>query len=285
MSRPLHMIAKAGRLPALAAALFMAVGPQMLQAQTDPEPTEKTEGKKGKFGIEYKLDFRPEKPRFQKDMSKARPILDQMIANKGPDNLLRDFGWKKFEADAARATAWIKACKKTPFDFLMAGMKATNKKIDKRAQAIQKIHDGIEKVYKEKKKRWDTVVAGDEALMHVLKGFLAKFGGIQVNKLFEWIAEGLEAKNMPGGSKVASGAGKALGAIGTAIAIYQFFAASDEYFEMQSLSSQMLEMLEAMAYLKVLLRQYDDLLVSQDALLADIDTAFLAHKCQKCSGD
>ena len=283
MSRPLHMILKLGRVPALAAALFMALGPQLLQAQTDPEPAEKSAEKKGKFGIVYKLEFRPEKPRYQKDMATARPMLDQMIANKGPDNLLRDIGWKKFEADAERATAWIKACRKTQFDLLIGGMKATNKKIDKQAQDIQKIHDGIEKVYKERKKRWDKLLAGDDTLVQILKGFLAKYAGIQANKFFEWVAEALAAKNMPGGS-VAKGAGKALGAIGTAIAIIQFFTASDEYFEMKYMAADMLEMLEAMAYLKVLLKQYDDLLVSQDDLLVEIDKAFLEHECQKCSG-
>ena len=275
MSSPLHILARAGRLPALAAVFFMAFGPQVLQAQTT--------NKKGKFGIEYKLEFRPEKPFYSKDMSDARPILDQMIANKGPDDFLRDFGWKKFEADAKGATAWLKACRKMQFDFLMSDMRANNEDIDKRAQAIQKIHDGIERDYNEKKARWDKVIAGDDVIEDLLLGFLAKYTGIQLNKIFETIAKALTKRGIPGGT-VTKGAGKALGVIGAAVSVFQFFSAYDGYVEMQNLYTQLLEMLEATAYLKVLLKQYDDLLVSQDDLLADIDKAFLEHKCQKCSG-
>lgn len=282
MSSYKNMIRKAAFLPALVAVFLMAFGPQILQARPD-DPKDDPKAEKGKFGIVYKLEFRPDRPRYQRDMAKARPIVDQMMANRGPDNNLRDFGWKKFEDDAGRATAWIKACQKEPFDALMAGLRATSDDTDKRAQAIQKIHDGIKKVYDGKKKRWDVLLQGDDTLIKVLKGFMAKYAGIQLNKFFEWVAEGLAARNMPGG-KVVSGAGKALGAIGTAVAIFQFFTAADEYIEMKLLYGDMLEMLETMAYLKVLLRQYDDLLVSQDDVLLEISRAFSSHKCQKCSG-
>ena len=219
------------------------------QTKTDPK-TPPEGASKSKSGMPAKPLYRPKYPVVGKEFDEARKVMDEVIKNgNGKDDFLNDKKWEKTDEDTERGKKWAAAGLTLQFTLIYGDFKSSLDKVDNRRRELEELNDKVEKKLKEKEKEFKKLTEGDDALMHILKGLGFKAGGFGLGKALEK------------GSKLMkkAHAGKLVGAAGTILGIYQFFLASDEYFNMTYILEDILELLELRAYLQGLIMQYNEL--------------------------
>ena len=226
--------------------------------------------------INFKPSYRTDRSAWNKDIRQARAILDDMAANNGQDTTLKDFNWEDLSLTAAYGETWIKKQDRVKFAEIIRSIEKSQKALEIKANEIQAVRDRIAKDLASDTARWKTLIAGDDQIVAYLETALGKkIAGTLLGEI-------LKAIGKRTGSKLVSGAGKVLGPVSTLWALFDFFDAYDEYAEMKLMLDRMLERTEIIAYLDVLLKQYDLLIAAQDKIIESLFDGYDLHSQSTC---
>ena len=127
----------------------------------------------------------------------------------------------------------------------------------------------------------DSRYAGDVPFENLIRECWKKIkiAGKIGSGIFGWLGEKISNKV---GSLLAKGAGKAIGPISTIASLYEFFAAYGDYAEMKLMLDRLLERAEMIAYLDVLLKKYDGIIVAQEKIIDELEEAYAVRANSKC---
>jgi len=218
--------------------------------------------------INFEPSFRTESSSWSTNIRLARPIIDDMTKNKGQDTMLKDFSWEDLSLSAAYGETWIKRQDRVKFTEIIHTIEKSQTALESKANDIQKIRDQIAGNLNTQVGRWETLMTGDDKVMDFLSDALGKkVGGVIIGETLKTLGKRVV-------SKLVSVAGKAIGPITTVLALFDFFDAYDEYTELELMLDKMLERTETVAYLDVLLKQYDLLIAAQDKILEDLHDSY-----------
>ncbi len=221
--------------------------------------------------ISYRPSYRSERAWWSPQVRDGRAIIDQMQANDGVDDTLRDFGWDDLELNAAYAANAIKKKDETRFKEYVREIERSQGRMESRAATIQGVRDKINKDLAQGTARWNTLMAGDDEILNYIGEALGiKAVGITMSATLQWVGKRIDSRLLRGG-------GKALGPISSALAVIRLAEAYDEKVEMELMLGQLLELTELQAYLDVLLKKYDGVLGAQDEILNGLLREF--HRC------
>jgi len=227
-------------------------------------------------GISYNMEFRAEGGAWNKSIREGRVILDEMAANKGNDNILDNFNWQNLEQKSDYAAHWIKEQDGVKFKEVLSDIEESSRALEERANQIQAIRDKVAKELAGETARWDELMVEDDKIVAYLESALGtKLGGFFLSKL-------LQAVGKKVGSSLVVIGGKALGPISTLLALVDFFEAYDEYAEMKLMLDRMLEKVEMVAYLEVLLKNYDGLISAHDQITDELIKTYSIYSKSEC---
>ena len=224
-------------------------------------------------------DYRTADVSWNKLSREAREIQDEMLVHKGNDKTLAAFSIDEFSNRADFAELWAKKQDEVQFRDVLKQLEREQADLEVRATQIETLRDAVSKELDREKARWNELLNEDSALEKLASSAGIKLGAFLTSKTFGWLGAQISSKVA---SVVVTGAGKALGPIGTLISIYEFFDVYDEYAEMKLMLDRMLERVEMVAYLDVLVKKYDGVITTQDEIISELYLSYARYARTGC---
>lgn len=228
------------------------------------------------------LQFRPENPSWQgEEMQEVRQILDEMFANNMRDEFLDNtVGWRELEESVRRGQEWIKTCREVEFNEVTRAMLEQQYQVTDRKEHLTELRAKIQESLQEDDARFNELLGDDSDASNEAFIELKKTHGF--SRRLENLGRALEYFGREGAELAGRCIGQALAAVTVAKDLYDYTVLHDEASRMEALLPGMMEKMEAIAYMDVLIRQYEDLENAYEELVDDLQESFDAEACQEC---
>ncbi len=222
--------------------------------------------------INIAVNFRHPDGAWNKNIRAGQRVLDQMVQNKGPDEVLSNFSWDQLNETASWASANIKCGDELGFRERLDLVEKSMTVLTTQEAKLAKLRKAINIELQTGLAEWDVLLKDADTIEFLGHALGMKGVGFAGRSIFLHLG-GKIGENLLG--HMMTGAGKALGPITTAIGVHDVYLAASQQVDMQLLSPQLLEMTETVAFLDVLLWNYDQAINAHeriiDALMTEND--------------
>jgi len=226
-------------------------------------------------GITFKVSHRHPDGAWSRLILDGETVLNQMVRNTGPDDTLMNFRWEDLDSMALWASAAIKREDDRSFKDQMAAIEKSMGVLTTREANLSKLRAAIASELDIGVNRWYDLLEKADVLESLGIVLATKGAGMAGSSMLVALGENIS-------SNLVTGAGKLLGPASTAFGIYTVYLETTQYADLKVLSPRLLEMVEIVAFLDVLLWNYDYVIDSHQTIIDVLMIEYSNYENQIC---